>query len=157
MRTVALVVTAAVFAASAGCAALSRNAFQEPVVTFRNVEVNGVGLDGGSLNIVLGVYNPNRLRLDATRMTYNLFVDTVPFGSGATDSNFTVQSGDTAVVRLPLTFTWSGIGRAARELMHTGTVPYRVTGDITVGSSVGAYTLRYDRTGRFSALRGSGR
>jgi hypothetical protein len=68
-----------------------------------------------------------------------------------------VQSGDSTEVRLPLSFSWNGIGSAGRELMNTGTVPYRVAGDITVGSSVGTFTLKYDRTGRYSALGGNAR
>jgi hypothetical protein len=39
--------------------------------------------------------------------------------------------------------------------MSTGTVNYRVVGDLTVGSSVGTFTLPYDRTGRFSSLSGA--
>jgi hypothetical protein len=41
--------------------------------------------------------------------------------------------------------------------MNTGTVNYRVVGDLTVGSSVGTFTLPYDRTGRFSTLSNSSR
>jgi hypothetical protein len=41
--------------------------------------------------------------------------------------------------------------------MNTGTVNYRVVGDITVGSSMGTFTLPYDRTGRFSSLGRSGK
>jgi len=157
MRKVALLGAAVLLGASGGCATLARRAFTEPVVTLKDVRVNGVGLTGGSLDILLNVYNPNRFGLDATRLTYQVFVDSVPFGTGATDSRFTVQSGDSTVVRLPLTFTWAGVGQAGRGLLNTGTVNYRVTGDLTVGSSVGTYTLRYDRTGRYSTLSGASR
>ncbi|HEX6536891.1 MAG TPA: LEA type 2 family protein [Gemmatimonadaceae bacterium] len=159
MRKIALVAVAVVatVGAVAACASLGLGGFKDPVVTLKDVKVSGVGLTGGSVDIVMNVYNPNHFRLDATRMTYKLYVDTIPFGTGATDSRFTVQSGDSTEVRLPLSFSWSGIGRAGRELMNTGTVPYRVTGDITVGSSVGTFTLKYDRTGRYSALGGNTR
>lgn len=157
MRKIALVAVVASIGAVAACASLGLGGFKDPVVTLKNVKVNGVGLTGGSVDIVMNVYNPNHFRLDATRMTYKLFVDTIPFGTGATDSHFAVQSGDSTEVRLPLSFSWNGIGTAGRELMNTGTVPYRVTGDITVGSSVGTFTLKYDRTGRYSALGGNAR
>lgn len=158
MRKVALLMAAAaVLGGAAACATLGLGGFQNPVVTVKDVRVNGLGLTGGAVDIALNVYNPNHFRLDATRMTYKLYVDTIPFGTGATDSRFTVQSGDSTTVHLPLSFSWSGIGTAGRELLNTGTVPYRVTGDITVGSSVGTFTLPYDRTGRFSALGGNSR
>lgn len=157
MRKAAVFVAAAVIAASAGCKSLGRGGFEEPVVTFQGVKINGLGLTGGSLDINLGVYNPNNFRLDGTRLSYKLWVDSVEFGTGATDARFAVQSKDSTTVRLPLDFKWAGIGTVGRELLNSGTVNYRVTGDITVGSAVGNYTIPYDRRGRFSALGGTTR
>jgi LEA14-like dessication related protein len=157
MRKLSYVLLATILGVSAACATFGRGAFQNPVVTLKDVRINGLGLTGGSLDVVLNVYNPNGYRLDATRMTYKLYVDTIPFGTGALDSSFTVPKGDSMQVRLPLSFNWAGIGQAGRQLMNTGAVNYRVTGDLTVGSSVGTFTLPYDRTGRFSTLGGASR
>ncbi|HEY9515557.1 MAG TPA: LEA type 2 family protein [Gemmatimonadaceae bacterium] len=155
MRKLSLMVAMMVLVSGTACATLGRQAFKEPVVTLHNVSINGLGFNGGSLDVVLNVYNPNHFRLDATRITYKLFVDSVALGTGTTDSRFTVDDGDSTQVRLPLSFTWAGIGSAGRGLMSTGTVNYRVVGDITVGSSVGNFTLPYDRTGIFSTLGGT--
>jgi LEA14-like dessication related protein len=143
--------------AGASCGGLGKGGFREPVVTFKNVKMGGVGLTGGNLDIVLSVYNPNGYRLDASRMTYKLYVDTLPLGSGAVDSRFQVQSKDSTEVSLPLHFNWTGVGAAGRELLNSGTVPYRVTGDLTVGSGVGDFTIRYDRKGNFNSLTGASR
>ena len=156
MRKVVIVAAAAAsVVGSAGCASLGRRVFKEPVVEFREMKINGLGLTGGSLDVVLSVYNPNNFRLDATRLTYNLMVDSVNFGSGAIDQQFAVQSGDSTLVTLPLTFTYAGIGAAGRQLLNTGTVNYRVTGDLTVGTPIGSFTRPYDRTGRYTALGGA--
>jgi len=157
MRRLSLIAAVTAAGIMAACATLGRAAFKEPVVTLKDVRVNGIGFNGGSVDIMLNVYNPNRFDLDATRLTYKLFVDTIPLGTGATDSNFTVSDGDTTQVALPLSFTWAGASQAARSLMNTGTVNYRVVGDITVGSSMGTFTLPYDRTGKFSSLGRSGK
>ncbi|HET7623506.1 MAG TPA: LEA type 2 family protein [Gemmatimonadaceae bacterium] len=157
MRRLSLVAAVAVAGTITACATLGRGALKDPVVTLKDVRVNGIGFNGGSVDIVLNVYNPNHFDLDATRVTYKLFVDTIPLGTGATDTKLTVTQGDTTQVPLPLSFTWAGAGQAARSLMNTGTVNYRVIGDITVGSAYGTLTLPYDRTGRFSSLGGSGR
>lgn len=154
MRRLSLIAAVTIAGLAAACATLGRAAFKEPVVALKDVRVNGLGLNGGSLDILLNVYNPNHFNLDATRITYKLFVDTIPLGTGAADSEFTVSQGDTTQVRLPLSFTWSGVGQAASALMRTGTVDYRVVGDLTVGSSLGTFTLPYDRTGHFSSLGG---
>ncbi len=141
----------------AACATFGRGAFQEPVVTLADVQVNGLGLTGGSLDVVLNVYNPNRYKLDATKLTYNVLVDSIPFGAGVADSRFTVEDNDSTKVRLPLSFTWAGVGQAGRDLVNTGVVNYRVKGELTVGTPAGVIHVPYDRTARFSSLSGSSR
>jgi LEA14-like dessication related protein len=146
-------VVIAVALAAVGCSALGRAAFQNPVVNLRNVRLLGLGTQGGNLEVQLGVYNPNQYRLDATRLTYRVFVgDSVSVGSGAIDTQTTVQAGDSTIVRVPIEFSYAGIGAAAMQLMRTGSVTYRVGGDVTVGSPVGNFTVPYNTTGRFNAL-----
>jgi LEA14-like dessication related protein len=151
-----VVVSAVTFAvAAAGCATLARQAFQEPVVSVRNIRLNGLGLTGGSVDVDLAVYNPNNYRLDATRLTYRLLFDTVTFATGALTEHQTVQSRDTTVVRIPVSFTYRGVGEAGRQILQTGTVNYRLAGDVTVGSPLGNFTVPYSTTGRFSTLGGN--
>jgi LEA14-like dessication related protein len=155
-RWVIAAAATSVTALGAACATLGRSIFEEPVVTFKNVRVNGLGLDGGSLDVVLNVYNPNGFKLDATRLTYRLLVgDSVSLGQGALDSRFTVQNKDSTEVRLPITFSYRGLGAAGQQLIRSGTVNYRVVGDFTVATPLGNFTRPYDRTGRFSALSGT--
>ncbi|MGH7718826.1 MAG: LEA type 2 family protein [Gemmatimonadaceae bacterium] len=155
MRRLAVFAMAVAMVVGLGCRTFGAGSFVEPVVTFKNVKVNGVGLTGGSVDIVLGVYNPKRFDLDATKLTYRLLVDSIEVGRGATDSRFTVQDRDSTEVRLPLDFQWAGMSQAAREVLNRGTVPYRVMGEISVGSGLGSFTVPYDRSGRFSALGAS--
>lgn len=141
----------------AGCAALGRATFKEPVVTLREVTVTGLGLTGGSVDVVLSVYNPNGYKLDALTMTYAVDVDSVKLGNGALDGRFVVPEKDSSVVRLPVSFTYAGIGQAGRALLQKGTVNYRVRGDFTVATPLGNFTRPYDRTGRYSSMGGNGR
>lgn len=142
---------------TSACATLGRGIFREPVVNFQELRLNGLGLTGGSLDVILSVYNPNGFKLDATRFTYNLMMDTVRIASGALDRNFMVQGGDSSVVTIPVNFTYAGIGRAGQELMQSGTVNYRVVGDLTVSTPLGNFTRPYDQAGRFSPLGGASR
>ena len=136
-----------------GCSTLGRAVFQNPVVSLRDVRVLGLGTTGGQLEVQLGVYNPNEYRLDATRLTYRVFVgDSVGVASGALDTQTTVQAGDSTIVRVPIAFTYSGVGAAALQLMRTGSVTYRVGGDVTVGSPVGNFTVPYSTTGQFNTM-----
>jgi len=157
-RRIALAAAAVAFAATAACSTLGRAAFADPVVTLKNVQVSSLGLTGGNLNVILNVYNPNGYRLDATRLSYSVAVgDNVNLATGVLDSQFTVQSGDSTIVTIPVSFTYAGIGAAGRQLLNQGAVPYRVNGDVTVGTVVGNFTVPYSSTGRFTAFGGATR
>jgi LEA14-like dessication related protein len=100
------------------------------------------------------VYNPNSYRLDATRLTYQVFVgDSVSLANGDMETRTTVQAGDSTIVTVPVAFSYSGLGAAAGQLLRTGSVNYRVAGDVTVGSVVGNFTVPYSARGRFDTLR----
>lgn len=138
-----------------GCATLGRAVFKEPVVNFRSIRLNGLGITGGSMDLELAVYNPNSFNLETTRFTYNLLMDSVQVADGLIDTRRTFTSGDTSVVTIPINFTYAGLGRVGQELMRSGTINYRVLGDLTVDTPLGNFTRPYDQTGRFTPLRGT--
>ena len=73
MRRLALAVAASAAVAGAGCSALGRQAFQAAGrESARRAACAALGLTGGSLDVMLNVYNPNHYRLDATRLTYQV-------------------------------------------------------------------------------------
>ena len=121
------------------------------------MKVTGVGLSGGSLDVVLNVQNPNDFRLDATQMHYAVLVDTVPFANGTTTQQFTVEGKRSQQVHIPINFSYEGVGNAGRQLMNTGSVNYTVRGDVTVGSPIGNFTVPFSQTGRYSTLGGNSR
>ncbi len=139
----------------AACATLGSGVFQEPIVTFKDLKVRGLGLSGGTLDAYVNVYNPNGFRLDATRLTYSVMVGQNQLGTGALDSRFTVQNKDSTTVRIPIDFTYAGIGAAGTQMMRQGSVPYTITGDVTVATPLGNFTRPYTGTGRFSAFGGA--
>ena len=153
-RTKLAAAALAVFAI-AGCATLGMGGFKEPIVTFKDLRVRGLGITGGSIDAYLNIYNPNGFKLDATRLTYKVLVGENPLGTGVLDSRFTVQDKDSTTIRIPIDFTYAGVGAAGRQMMQSGSVPYTVTGDVTVGTPLGNYTVPYTGSGRFSAFGGA--
>ena len=141
--------------AAAGCATLGMAKFKEPVVHFQDARITGLGVTGGSVEVKLSLYNPNGFRLDGQRLTYKVMIDSTTLGTGALADRFAVQEKDSTIVTLPLSFTYAGIGAAGRQLMNTGSVNYRVMGDVTVGTPLGNFTRPYDQTGRFSTFSGT--
>jgi LEA14-like dessication related protein len=146
------VVAALLAAGTTACATLGMARFKEPVVVLRNAQITGLGVTGGSMEVVLDVYNPNNFKLDGTRLTYKVMVDSLTFGSGAYDTRFVVEKGDTSQITLPFSFTYEGVGSAGRQLMQTGSVEYRVLGDVTVSTPLGNFTRSYDQKRRFNTL-----
>lgn len=146
----------AVGMAMGGCAVMEElAAVAKPQVSVQAVQLRQLGLSGGSVDIRLAVSNPNHFRLEGTQVTYQLSIDSVPFGRGTTTRQFLVNAGDSTIVTLPLDFTWSGVGNAGRAVMNTGTLPYRVTGNVRVSSALGALTVPYDHSGRLSPRGGA--
>ena len=137
-----------------GCSAIARQAFREPSVSLRDVRLVGLGVSGGELEVDLSVYNPNHYQLDASRLKYRVFVgDSVGLAGGEMDARTSVQPTDSTIVRVPVAFAYAGLSAAARQLLMTGTVNYRVTGEVTVASGVGNFTVPFSTTGRYSTMR----
>ena len=138
-----------------GCASLGLGGFKEPLVHFNDAKIRGLGLSGGSVDVVLSVYNPNGFDLNATRLTYRLLVEDKELGTGVLDRAFRVGDKDSTYVTIPVDFTYAGLGAAGRQLLTSGTINYRVLGDFTVDTPLGSFTRPYDQRGRFSSFGGT--
>jgi LEA14-like dessication related protein len=147
-----ILVAAMAAVAVGGCATLGTGGFKQPIVSFSDVKIRGLGLSGGSLDIVLSVYNPNGYNLNASRLTYKLMAEDKDLANGVLDHAFRVKDRDSTFVTIPVDFTYAALGAAGRQLLEKGSVNYRVIGDITVDTQLGNFTVPYDRTGRFSSF-----
>jgi LEA14-like dessication related protein len=155
MKSRKILIAAMAAVALGGCATLGMGGFKEPLVRFSDVKIRGLGLSGGALDIVLSVYNPNGFDLNATRLTYRLMVEDKELGNGVLDRAFRVHDRDSTFVTIPMDFTYAGLGAAGRQLLQSGSVNYRVLGDIGVDTPVGRFTVPYDQRGRFSSFGGT--
>lgn len=156
-RVTAVTAAALMTVIVSSCASLARSAFKAPEVNLRQVSVTGLGLTGGSVDVVLSIYNPNGYKLEALSMTYQVDVDSLKLGEGSLDQHFFVQAGDSSQVHLPVRFSYVGLNAVGRSLMTAGMVNYRVHGDFSVGTPVGNFTRPYDKKGRYSNVTGNGR
>jgi LEA14-like dessication related protein len=141
----------AVMGVTGACAALGRQAFTPPVVTVTDVRLVGVGVQGGTLDVLLSLYNPNNYRLDARRFSYRVMVDTVTLGQGTMTDPLTVGGRDSTRVRLPVSFGIREVLAAGSKLLERGSLPYRLVGDITVATPFGDMTRPFDQKGTFNS------
>lgn len=148
-----LAVGGAVLVAAGGCRTLVRQAFANPVVEVKTVKVKGIGLQGGSLDIVLDVYNPNEFRLDATAISYEVWVDSSQLATGSIERMLTLSEKGRSEIVVPVEFTFAAVQRALTRFAARGSLDYRVTGDFTLVTPFGRITRPYSGTGRLDSFR----
>lgn len=151
-RRVSLLPLLAGVLALSGCARMARSAFQNPTVELRDIVVKGVGFQGGSLDVVLDVYNPNDYRIDASRVTYTVFADTLKVATGEVTKMVTLSNRKSNTVTLPVTFSLRELQQAAGILLQRGSVDYTVQGDFTLATPFGSITRPYKSKGRYDSL-----
>lgn len=124
--------------ASAGCATL-KNAlqFQKPDVLLQEINVTGLGLTGGTLDLVFDVYNPNQYSLRSTRLDVSLQLAETDFGEALIDKPLDLSPENHSRVVMPVRFTWSGVGAAARSLLQSQELPYGLTGAVLLDTPIG--------------------
>ena len=131
---------------------MGRSVFATPIVELRDVRMKAIGLQGGSMDLILDVTNPNDYRLDATRLTYNLFVDTMRVAFGEIRKTATLEAHKKSEVVVPVSFSIQELIRATQLMSKTGGVDYHVTGEVTAATPGGSFTRPYKGDGHFDNI-----
>ena len=130
------------------CATL-RNAlpFQKPDVQLKEIDLTGFGMTGGTMDLVFDVYNPNDYRLRSTRLEVALALAGTDFGEALIDKPLDLSPQNHSQVVMPVRFTWSGVGAAARVLFEKQELPYGVTGAVIVETPIGDQRVELKSSG----------
>lgn len=134
VRRVALTLTLAL---ASSCATLRALRFEEPQVVLEAINVTGLGLSGGTLDLVFDVYNPNTYRLRSTRMEVGLDLEGVHFGDALIDKPLDLSPENHSRVIVPVRFEWAGVGAGARALLLRQAIRYGVSGAVLVDTPLG--------------------
>jgi LEA14-like dessication related protein len=129
------------------CAIVQSLSFERPGVNLQEIQITGLGVSGGSLNLLLDVYNPNSYSLRTLRIETSVDIDGTHFGDVKLEREFTLAAERTTVVEIPMTFTWSGVGAAARNLLQQGSVNYVLDSKILLNTPIGDQTLDFRSRG----------
>lgn len=149
MMGLALVAVAGI----AGCKTLARQAFANPIVEVKDVRVKGIGIEGGSLDLILDVYNPNDYRIDARRLSYQVWVDSSQVATGDIEKLLTLSNKGHSEVVVPVNFTIASVQKALVKFAMQGSLDYRVTGSFTMATPFGDITRPYSGAGRLDSFR----
>ena len=136
----------------AACAGLG-NTLQDPDVRLNRVVVRGVGLTGGTLDLIVGVHNPNKFDLRGTALRVGFDVEGTHVGDVSYADDFAVQRGDTTTLTLPLRFEWAGVSSAVRAALGYGEIPYTMKGELRLQTPFGAAAVPFTREGRAPLTR----
>jgi LEA14-like dessication related protein len=130
-----------------GCALLGRAGFRAPAADLKSLRVNGLGLSGGSLNLILDVHNPNALELRGLAVQGTLTLEDTDFGAAELERATLLPPKAHTEVEVPMQFAWEGVGAAARGLLNQGSVRYRLGGRFLVETPLGGQWVGIARAG----------
>lgn len=130
------------------CATL-RNAlnFEQPQIELREIHVTGLGLSGGTMDLVFDVYNPNEYRLRSTRLEVGLQLAGTDFGEALIDKPLDLSPQNHSQVIMPVRFAWAGVGAGARSLLQSQALPYGLTGAVLLDTPIGERRVELKSTG----------
>lgn len=151
-RRMIVALTLVLAAGITGCQTMARQVMANPIVSVKDVVVKGIGIEGGALDVILDVENPNEFRMDATRITYVVWVDSSRIADGAIDKMVTLAQKRRTEVTVPVNFTYEAVRAAMAQYMLRGTLDYRITGEFSVVTPFGNITRPYSGTGRVDGM-----
>lgn len=106
----------------------------QPKVQLHHLALRNAGLTGGTLDIVLAFYNPNKVTLKGVALQAGLDIEGKHFGDVAMTEPFSLADRDTTLLTVPLNFNWSGVSGAARSVLNSGAVNYGINGKVTLNT-----------------------
>ena len=130
-----------------GCSSGLGGDFLQPKIDLQNVVVRGLGITGGQLDAVLEIENPNRFDIRGTHLEMTLDLEGVKFGPLELDRAFTLPAGQPSLITVPVTFDWSDVGSAARQVLGYGSAKYVLEGKVRVEVPGGDATVPFTQDG----------
>ena len=127
----------AVVVVVAACATLRGLTFQDPEVSLQEVQITGIGLTGGTFNLVFDVWNPNDYRLRSTRLEVGIDLEGTHFGEALLDRPLDLSPTNHNQVVVPVRFEWAGLGAGAKALLSRRAVAYTIAGRVLLDTPLG--------------------
>jgi LEA14-like dessication related protein len=132
----------------AGCAMFKAALqFQEPQVELKQINITGLGLTGGTMDLVLDVYNPNEYRLRSTRLEAQLDLEHTHFADGLIDKPLDLSPANHSQVVVPIRFDWAGVGAGAQALLTKQSVAFGLTGTVFLDTPLGTKQVQLHGSG----------
>ena len=139
--------SALLLVALGSCATLGKLSFKEPDVQLERIDITGLSLGGGTLDLVFDVYNPNTFRIRSTRMEVDLDLEETHFGTALLERPLDLSPENHSRVTVPTRFEWAGMGAGARALLTKRAVGYGLVGKVILDTPLGDETVALKANG----------
>ena len=111
--------------------------FDPPEFQLQEIHITGLGLTGGTFDLVFDVYNPNDYALKSTRLEVGLDLEGTHFGDALIDRPLEYQAKAHGPLTVPVRFDWAGVGAGAEALLERQAVRYGYTGSVMLDTPLG--------------------
>src|SRR5213594_2193304 len=146
--------TVSVLAAVLGsCATLGRLSFKEPELQLEAINITGLGLTGGTFDLVFDVYNPNDYRIRSTRLEVGVDLEGTHFGDALLNRPLDLSPTNHSRVVVPVRFEWAGVGAGAKALLTRRAVGYGITGRVLLDTPLGDKTVALTGKGNVPLMK----
>ena len=135
------------------CATLGRLAFTDPDVSLQEIAVTGIGLTGGTFDLVFDVYNPNDYRIRSTRLEVGVDLEGTHFGDALLDRPLDLSPTNHSRVVVAVRFEWAGLGAGAKALLTRRAVGYGITGRVLLDTPLGDKTVALTGKGNVPLMK----
>ena len=139
--------SALLLVALGSCATLGKLSFKEPDIRLERIDITGLSLGGGTLDLVFDVYNPNTFRIRSTRMEVDLDLEETHFGTALLERPLDLSPDNHSRVIVPTRFEWAGLGAGARALLTKRAVGYGLVGKVILDTPLGDETVALKANG----------
>jgi hypothetical protein len=127
----------AVLGTACGGQTIDPDNFIPPTVQLHHLSVKNAGVMGGTMDVVMAIYNPNRAEIKGTRLQGQLDIESSRVGDVVYTQPFELEDRDTTLVTVPMQFKWTGAGAALKGVLGYGTVKYTMNGTVTMDTPAG--------------------
>ena len=127
--------------------------FEQPDFDLTSVRVDGLGLKGGSLTLLIDVNNPNSYDLRTGQIDVVIDFEGTRFGEALLDGSTRFGSQSVTPIKLPLSFGWAGVGAGARALLQRGAIGYTLATRLTVDTPLGDRPIEMTTRGNVPVRR----
>jgi LEA14-like dessication related protein len=127
--------------------------YRSPTVEISGVRLVGLGLTSGTAAVDLQVDNPNFFRLEVRELEYLLEVEDAGsrwsrLAEGRSEERIRLGRRSTETVTLEIPFSYGALGSALRSWWETGSVGYRLQGDLLGSGPTGELRVPFRSSGR---------